>query len=193
MFLLMRPDDLVVLGVSWSGFRLDGSTLEATSDDARVVVTFPPQHMAEEITDGGLAQALLSGTSQIVYAVGQGTQIDLTEDGILASLAAATVTSQTAIELPWGLALSPAASVTSDHPAFAVRSDVTGDIGLWRTRLSPGQVRPADVRPNVDLGFATPVVSQDRARIVAESGRALPSVQRLELTALGGSLAARGD
>lgn len=193
MFLLVRPDDLVVLGVTWSGFRLDGSTLEAISDDARVVVTFPPQHVAEEISDGALAQAGLSGTSQVVYAVGQGTQIDLTVDGILSSLAAATVTAQTAIELPWGLALSPAASITSDHPAFAVPSDVTGDIGLWRTRLSPGQMRPADLRPNVDLGFRTPVVSQDRARIVAASSRVLPAVRRLELTALGGSLSARGD
>jgi hypothetical protein len=37
------------------------------------------------------------------------------------------------------------------------------------------------------------VASQDRTRIVAESRRALPSAGRLELTALGGSLSARGD
>src|SRR5215472_13615201 len=114
MLLLVRPDDLVVLGVSWSEFRLDGATLEAISDDARVMVTFPPQHVAEEIIDSGLAQARLSGTSQVVYAVSQGTQIELTVEGILSSLAAATITSQTGIELPWGLTLSPAATATSD-------------------------------------------------------------------------------
>ncbi len=195
MLLLIRPDDLVVLGVSWSGFRLDGTTLVALSDDARLVVIFPPQHVAEEIIDGGTAQAQaqLSGISQVVYSVRGTTQIDLTAEGILGALAAATITTQTAVELPWGLALSPAAASTSDHQAFAARTAGTGDIGLWRTRLSPGAVKPADVRPGADPGFRAPVRSQDRARIVAESARALPSVRRLELTALGGSLSARGD
>jgi len=195
MLLLVRPADLVVLGISWSGFRLDGTTLEALSDDARLVVIFPPQHLAEEIIDGGAAQAQaqLSGISQVVYGVRGATRIDLTAEGILAGLAAATITAQTEVELPWGLALSPAAASTGTHPVLAVPATDTGDVGLWRTRLSPGAVRPADVRPGADPGFRAPVLSADRTRIVAESASMLPTVRRLELTALGGSLAARGD
>ncbi|QNA77370.1 hypothetical protein C8250_041125 [Streptomyces sp. So13.3] len=193
MLLLVRPDDLVVLGVDWSGFQLDGSRLRAVSEPALVTALFPPQHLAEEVTGNGLARAQLSGTSQVVYRVAVGTVIDLTVDGFLEALGTAEVQEQTAIELPWGLLLSPAAAATSDHPAQALRSNPTADVGLWRTRLSAGQVRPADARPGVNLGFLTPVDGPDRARIVAESQRKLPDVQRLELTSLGGALTARGD
>jgi hypothetical protein len=193
MLLLIRPDDLVVLGVNWFGFQLDGSRLRAVSEPALVTALFPPQHMAEEVSGNGLARARLSGTSQVVYRVAVGTVIDLTVDGFLEALGRATVQDQTAIELPWGLLLSPAVAATSDHPVQALRSNPAGDVGLWRTRLSAGLVRPADARPGVNLGFLTPVDGPERARIVAESQRKLPEVQRLELTALGGALTARGD
>ncbi|MBB4987089.1 hypothetical protein [Streptomyces nymphaeiformis] len=193
MLLLIRPDDLVVLGIDWSGFQLEGSRLTAVSEPALVTVLFPPQHMAEEVTGNDLARARLSGTSQVVYRVAVGTVIDLTVDGFLEVLGRAKVQEQSAIELPWGLLLSPAAAATSDHPAQALQSDPAADVGLWRTRLSAGQVRPADARPDISLGFRTPVNSPERMQIVAESQRKLPEAQRLELTALGGALTARGD
>src|SRR5690242_19066004 len=68
MLLLMRLDDLAVLGMRWSGFRLDGATLEAGSS-ASVGLIFPLQHMAEEITDSGLARTRLFGGRHVVYAV----------------------------------------------------------------------------------------------------------------------------
>lgn len=110
MLLLVRPDDLVVLGVDWSGFQLDGSRLQAVSEPALLTALFPPQHLAEEVTGNSLARAQLSGTSQVVYRVAVGTVIDLTVDGFLEALGKAEVQEQTTIELPWGLLLSPAAA-----------------------------------------------------------------------------------
>ncbi|MFI0226016.1 hypothetical protein [Streptomyces lydicus] len=193
MLLLIRPDDLVVLGIKWSGFQLNDSRLTAVSEPALVTVLFPPQHMAEEVTGNALARAQLSGTSQVVYRVALGAVIDLTVDGFLEALGRAKVQDRTAIELPWGLLLSPTAATNSDHPTSPLRSNPAADVGLWRTRLSAGRVQPADARPGVNLEFLTPVNRPEREQIVAESQRKLPEVQRLELTALGGALTARGD
>ena len=51
-YLIARGEDLVVLGIRFVGFTLqadDPPTLKATSSEPRVVVTFPPQHIAEEV------------------------------------------------------------------------------------------------------------------------------------------------
>src|SRR5258708_8086979 len=59
MFLVVRGADHLLLGVSWSGFRPDGTAdggipvLVAVDDSARVVLTFPPQHVAEETSPPG--------------------------------------------------------------------------------------------------------------------------------------------
>ena len=53
--LLIRPADHLILAVSWTGLRVDGTSagdevpvLVAGDGGAALLVTFPPQHLAEE-------------------------------------------------------------------------------------------------------------------------------------------------
>jgi hypothetical protein len=113
IFLVVRREDLVVLGVRWSGFELQHDAadpashphLVALSDDAFVMLIFPPQAIVEgkimtgSITDPGIMtssphpavtwvqrHAKLAGPSQLVFKVQRGTPIDLTAEGILQAL-----------------------------------------------------------------------------------------------------------
>ncbi|MDQ3733281.1 MAG: hypothetical protein M3400_04645, partial [Actinomycetota bacterium] len=161
-FLVARPTDLVVLGVRWSGFRLRPGTpavLEAIDDRARLVVTFPPQHIVEQafpvgLADPGPAATRLAGPSQIAFvpAVADGlepTQVVMTVAGILEALRTGRILGQdggpgqdrdgSVLEIPWRLMWSPESAVgsqpvTCEHPAQPQVSRV-GDVGLWHTRL----------------------------------------------------------
>lgn len=79
-FLIVRSDDLVILGVRWSGFRLAPNALarEAQSDEAQGVLTIPPQAITEEVVvlrNFLPRQARLVGPSQIEFAVRPGTRM----------------------------------------------------------------------------------------------------------------------
>lgn len=194
MFLLVRPHDLVILGVSWSGFHLAGASIEAIAADAQVVLTFPPQHLAEEFSDQplDLFQAALSGASRVVFAVEAGRTIELSVDGFLQALSRGRILgAQTSIELPWGLLLSPSDPASCQNTFETVQS-AAGDVGLWFARLATTTVKPVNAKLGVDPGFLTPLRDTLRDQIVENSQHALPAVRRLELSALGGSLTARG-
>jgi hypothetical protein len=88
--LVLRPDDLVVLGVRWEGMRLvpgaagSSDQIEATSTGARLILTLPPQHLAEEPVDWtrwGSIWTRLGGQlplgSPIAVASGMGTHMDV--------------------------------------------------------------------------------------------------------------------
>ncbi|MEU8567421.1 hypothetical protein AB0C51_03495 [Streptomyces pathocidini] len=186
-----------------------------------VFLTFPPQHIAEETTPAqgplapssgsGVWQSRLSGPSQVAFTTDR--PIDLTVEGMLAALAHGRIlptedldTKLTAIELPWRLLLSPKVSaddgsaparVSSDHPVLPVTSPA-GDTGLWRARLradgSSGQGAGLPVRAltagNVDAVPNPALPAASRQSIVQQPEPA--SAERLELSALGGSLSARG-
>lgn len=133
-FLLVRPNDLVVLGVRWSGFDVraaDAGPAHIVAQDpgATVTLVFGPQSMAEEkyTTDDDVSprDARLSGLSRLAFRVPAGADVALDVMGVLGALAAegATIVESgeglpTAIELPWGLTISPHApsgDAVSDH------------------------------------------------------------------------------
>ena len=95
-FLIVRPDDLVHLGIQWDGFRLEQASadgrprLTAISDRARITITFPPQVLSERaITSGVMGSALpahRAGTSHVQLAIPGGTFMDLDDAASLGAL-----------------------------------------------------------------------------------------------------------
>jgi hypothetical protein len=159
-FLIIRPDDLVVLGVRWSGFDLrddsDNTThIVAATEAAQIVITFPPQATNEVlfrkqqepfVTSVPSSWARHSGPSHLVFHVARGTAVPLTADGILsAARNSVIVTGEahggpefTTIEMPYGLFVS--ARARTDSPVVAEHSTLpamsqSNVCGLWHTRL----------------------------------------------------------
>ncbi len=216
-FLLTRGADLAVLGVRLRGFHLEGDSLEAMAEDgARIILHLPPQHAAEgttkQVEEGLITWAQLAGPSRVAYEVAEGTSVRLDAEGILAActtLAQAATPAgpaDTAIELPWRLAFAPwvEAGTQVEHAPGALRS-AEGVVGLWLSRLrGAGQGSPPGelgLLP-VDSGLANSqdppgvglALSRDHRTTIAANGLAAPPhTDKLELTALGGSLAAHGE
>ncbi|MEV6813051.1 hypothetical protein [Micromonospora sp. NPDC051296] len=247
-YLLMRAEDHVVLGVTWSGLVVSGSgadglpVLEAL-DGAWLVLTFPPQHLAEETSPRGSAapltlpvgpgggavpvwRAVLSGPSRLAFDLAPGTRLVPTVEGVLGVLSRRQLRHRsggtpgpgdTAVELPWRLILSPqgpaASRVVSVHPSRPMPDEA----GLWRSRIvvEPGGPRgesggtgpePHGTGHELDLfavdrglaaaddpaGFTVPLGRDDRVSISIEAARRPARARRLELSALGGTLVARG-
>lgn len=219
-FLLVRSDDLVILGVHFSGFETRAATepgmppmLEALVDDASVVLMFPPQAIAEEkfslpgdITRRG---ASLAKSSHITFAVEAGTRIALSVQGVLDALTQAgpkivmTGTEEpTAIELPWRLIVAAHArsggSVISTHPALPITSP-SGVVGLWRARLraredgtdTDARLALLPLRVEPDEGGLDTAPLSEGQRQTIVSVQGQADVRRLELSALGGSLSAK--
>jgi hypothetical protein len=223
--LLVRPKDHVVLGVHWSDCQLVDEVppvLEPTSSAARVVLTFPPQHVAEEVaaadgplvptidpsTTGGFSvwQARLARPSRVAFSVPADARIVLTAQGLLEALDGATVLpgsrdpadDLTAIDLPSGLIVGPestdpAVAVQARHPARPVEGD-SGATGLWRTRLAPTDPAAGLLVRALHAGGNDPFpVPLTRAgRLTVAAQTTPPAASRLELSALGGSLSATG-
>ncbi len=207
-FLVTRPADHVVLGLHAPGYRLDtrpAPRLVAESPDAHLVVTFPPQHIAEEVSklgesamSGNVRQARLAGSTRVAFTAP--AEIDLTSAGLLAALNGASVDpdeQRSAIELPWGLIVAPRAGpdgrpVITRHPVRPVDSD--GTTGLWRTRLGTaagdGGLQIKGLRAGRSDPFPLPLSKANRVNISGQSSPAHAS--RLELSSLGGSLTASG-
>ncbi|MDX6743833.1 hypothetical protein [Actinocorallia sp. A-T 12471] len=169
--LIVRAADHLLLGVDWSGFTVtgtgpDGLPRLTAGENARIVLIFPPQHLAEEASKpnspapetrpappGGSVpvwRAALSGPSRLVFAAARDTVFTPTAEGVLAALADARPVADTAVELPWRMIFAPETRDAGDelravHPEAPVR---VGDVaGLWRTRLvavPPGEPPGSD-------------------------------------------------
>ncbi|NML65449.1 hypothetical protein HHL22_09555 [Hymenobacter sp. RP-2-7] len=220
LFLLSRPDDLVTLGVQFVGFRPvlanaagQPPTLVAQSDAARIVLSFPPQALAEEkYTLRGATDrrgARLSNPSHLTFALPANTSVALSAQGVLAALAQAGQVAGPAeanamlLELPWRLSMAVQApagnSVVADYAPLPITS-AAGVAGLWQLRLRARSAPPGSAGLALlplsagadEAGLDTaPLSYADRQAIVSAQANGLAAVQRLELSALGGSLAAR--
>lgn len=227
-FLLMRSEDLVVLGMRCSGFHLAEDTpagsppvLEATGDDARVVLAFPPQHVAEQVSAlGSEAQIIdgftvwrsrLSGPSRIAFRVSSGQRMAVSVEGVLGALNGVPIwvgdgsgADHTAIELPWRLLVHPAGGTAAGcyHPARQIES-LDGVVGLWSTRVRnilagiPAdhglKVFPIDAAvAGAADPFPMPLTTANRQTIVTLGRQTGAPTERLGLSALGGSLSVKG-
>ncbi|MFD9669855.1 PQQ-binding-like beta-propeller repeat protein [Rhodococcus sp. NPDC059968] len=109
-FVLLRADDLLVVGVRWFGFTntgtvdAAGAAILTAGANARLVVVLPPQHIAEEASlpdteaplqiPAGSAgdpvptwRGALSAPSRLAFAFAAGTRVSLSTEGILAAIA----------------------------------------------------------------------------------------------------------
>jgi hypothetical protein len=127
-YLIARAEDHVLLGIELSGFTPTGEFRDgvpewrAAAGAGRLVVTFPPQHLAEETSPSGTPapytrpagtgvvpvwRAALSGPSRVVIVLPQGSVVVPTVEGLLRALTQGTVDAATAVELPWRLIVRP--------------------------------------------------------------------------------------
>lgn len=218
--LMTRPRDLVLLGLRWEGFQIRtnvGAASELVPDGTgRLMVHFPPQHVVEQVVapsfalpdDGSFtARSALSGASRIVVEVSGPEPVPLTVDGVLDALRrgrllpGGSLEENTAIELPYRLIISPdvtAGEMRCHHAAASVESD-SGTVGLWQTHIRADATAPTEsaglfLRPlAVDSAdpFAVALGGGQRARVLIEEPTA--RIDRLSLSALGGTLSATGS
>ncbi|WP_432838115.1 hypothetical protein [Dactylosporangium sp. CA-092794] len=197
-YLLLRPDDQLVLGVAWSG--LTGAPRLEAGPGAVIELTLPPQHTGEQVStvdSAGVLRAVLAGPSRVTFAIPAGTRVEPTAAGILALLDGLGV-QPSAVELPWRFAVSPTGP--DGRPALAAHAaapvTAEGVSGLWRMRLhADGGLRlvPVDRHlAELDDPFAVPLHRDLRTRLFREAAAAPPPAERLELGPLGGSLRAAG-
>ncbi|GAA2104102.1 hypothetical protein GCM10009841_21720 [Microlunatus panaciterrae] len=179
--LLIRPADHVILSVNWTGLRLETSTsgeapfLVAADAGATLLVTFPPQHLAEETlaesgtptlsapvagpgSDVPVCRALLSGPSRLSVRLPAGTVVRASVAGFLDALAAGSVQpspspptdADTAVEVPWRMVWAPGSAVPSGRVRVvpASRPDsATSGASLWQARL----IDAGDAAPTAPL------------------------------------------
>lgn len=207
--LVVRPQDLVVLGARCSGFELDDGQLVADSGGGFVELTFPPQatgEMAFDPATGAVAPARLGGPSQVTLAVAADTRVPLNADGFIAALSSASPVADEepffapsiAVELPWRLTISPQPASAGDTlrldlPPSAVAGP-TEAVGLWQTWIeAAGGLSLVPLEVGEDDDIQPPLERGKRDRIVAEANATKPpTAPRLGLSALGGTLTANG-
>ena len=224
--LLARPLDLALLGVRWEEFDvLAGPPAELVARaGAEITLVFPPQHVVEEVVPaagpvvpglpleqtGGIPtwRAALAGTSRVVVSIPAGTHVPLTAEGLLGAVRVGRLVpsvgvgdEKTAIELPYGLLISPhtvdGSGIELTHPVIPAPA-AAGSIGLWQTTIAvvgtpPGA--PAGIALRALTArhgdpFEVPLRRGARGRIVLEPPTA--RIDRLCLSSLGGSLQAAG-
>ena len=153
---------------------------------------------------------MLSAPTRLAFAIAAGGQIPLTAEGVLAAVldnpllvpAGAPGPDDTAIELPWRLVIAPRglSGAVCRHLTQPVPA---GSSGLWRTRIVDPHgagltVRVADqavagaADPVFKAGNALPLARADRQRLFTETASQPAQLDRLELSALGGTLDATG-
>ncbi|WIM87130.1 hypothetical protein PT015_20025 [Candidatus Mycobacterium wuenschmannii] len=210
-FLIVRPQDHVVLGVTAPGHsvRLDAApgppTLQLPGGD--VVLTFPPQHIAEQASrpgataGGGIWAALLSGPSRL--PIDEIRDPLITSSELLAAFDGHSIDAEdNAIELPRGLIIAP--ETAADQAAPVVRHPTNpigsvGTYGIWRSRIEStgdGDLHIRALRAGRDENFTVALPKADRI-LIAElcdgvPTEKLPVAKRLELSCLGGTLTASG-
>jgi hypothetical protein len=179
-------------------------------------MTVPPQATGELAVEPTTppqtpmtTSARLGGSSHLTFPVAPGTQVPMTVEGILGALrAAGTIWVLTpagdpaaTIELPWRLFFSPRPVGSSDVlvAAFAPvpLNGPAGATGIWRLRLQAASglaLLPLPPFDQDDSGFAPPLDAAARSQIgvYGTPPRQQPTAGSVELTALGGSLTAKG-
>jgi hypothetical protein len=159
-YLIVRPEDFLVIGVKWSGFDVyrdaDDNLMLKAGNDALLTLTFPPQSIAEEKyswTDPNPAwpnppmkKARMAGVSTVAFRVSPGKWLDLTRapEEFLSALLPEHATVEpalTSIEVPWGLFIAPEGSnVRSLHVQLPEKPEAARErkpvaVGLWRMQL----------------------------------------------------------
>jgi hypothetical protein len=154
-YLLVRPEDHLILGCDLVGCTLAPApgpvSATATGPGAQLVVTFPPQHVAEELQEvtattapaSGVWRAVLAGPSRIAVSLPEAASFPLTISGVLAALGQYPVISNasgTAIEAPWRVVMTPlpapgGAALHALHSAQPL--DLGGVTGMWHTTIGP--------------------------------------------------------
>jgi hypothetical protein len=226
-YLLVRPDDHVILGCDLAGCVLTSGSggapatvsvpVSSPPGGASLTVTFPPQHVAEQVQNdrdeaaprSGIWQTALAGSSRIAVALPPGASVPFTVSGLLTALGRFPVVSdgtsapgKTAIEAPWRLVTAPRPAVAggtlqaTHRPLPLARGGVTG---LWRTSIGSTQaasglrLAPADTRAAAAADPLPVSLAQiDRRQLVREAATQPISADRLELSTLGGWMHAWG-
>ena len=208
-YLMLRAADQLLLGLRAPGFApaADGSAkLVAQAADARLILTFPPQHIAEGVIaaadptfpPSAITGARLSGPSRIGFVAATGATIELSASGVLKAMRDAAVSTDataTRVEIPYGIAFTPETSGHTISAAHAVQPlALDGTTALWRTELHPGgaaaDLQLGHVLAGRDDPFDPPLGKADRFFIKSQATSAL--ARSLALTSLGGSLDASG-
>jgi hypothetical protein len=200
--LVVRAEDLVVLALEYDGCEASAHELTAVTDGATITVIFPPQGISETKVEGASPQgAWLSAPSTVVCPLPVGTTLPLTVGGVLTALTSHPLdTTRTVIELPYGLRMSPrtadGGAVTASGPTQPVING-DGTSGLWELVLADADatgrgivgdhVFAPDAVADV-AGDVAPLDESQRGTIQATNAR--PAIDRLRLSALGGSLTA---
>ncbi|MFH9726024.1 hypothetical protein ACH4M4_24135 [Streptomyces sp. NPDC017254] len=200
----LRPEDLVALTVRGSGLReqvrADGVVeVVAARPDARLVVEFPPQHIAETVSPTDTtSQARIAGPSRLAFAIGQ-EAVPLTVDGVLTAMGRLPLVATPGnagpedgrLELPWRLLLQlPTGAHCTHHALPAVGHDGTTE--LWHSRITRPdgadalRVRPVKALPD-EPALATPLGHHTAsiAALGALSTDPPVTVDRLVLSAFG--------
>lgn len=175
--------------------------LQPLGPGSALIITFPPQHIAEQVVGDDPAQSFgpldllgcrLAGPSRIAVSINQVEfpVISLTVDGILAALQFGAVlpgkpadpaipgdtAGPTSIEMPWRLAMSVEArsgrgTVTMSHAAEPLELG-TGSVGLWRTALRAGDTPAGPLRRDSARARA-------RSMMPPDAGLVLRSIDRM--------------
>lgn len=212
-YLAGRGDDLVQLGVSSSGMTVDPGppTVLIAGVDASLLVTFPPQHIAEEVVDadqqlspGASLRGRLSGVSQLAFQVPEGTRISMTVEGVLTAVTAGGLTfrpgvpgnnATTVLELPWHLAFTPSdVDVLFEHAAAPLAA-ADGSVALWTTTVRRANGEPMHAQP-LDAGLFDPFpmgLSGGARSLIRALAADQVVVNELRLSALGGLLDVSGQ
>lgn len=199
--LVVRGEDLVVLGVEYDGCDLQPSVLVAGAEGGTLTVIFPPQSVAEAKSASFLARQ--SAPSRVCCRLAPGDSVVLDVPGLLGALVTHEIdTDATVIELPYGLELQPRGVTgslvgTGTTAALAAPGSDAGtrQTGLWQFVLADGTFTSGRVvvdrlraPARDDPPDSHPLDSGERGTLAAT---ALPvTVDRLRLSALGGTLTA---
>ena len=159
-YVVLRPDDMVVMGVRWSSFRREegpsGPVLVAHGDEPLLHLYLPAQVTGEVkynpieglVPPGFIRRAARSSEEvRLAFELPAGTRVGLTADDLLAAAGASRLVDArtepdigTTLDVPMGMSTTP---VARDKPAHVVsrhavraRKSRTRAVHLWRARLS---------------------------------------------------------
>lgn len=209
--LLIRPDDLVVLEVQWSGLAKSPNGAQLMSaQGGTLTLWFPGQHLQEEaLNEVGNAvqlkprpmQARLAERTRLVFQVPAGTSFPYTTEGILTACeklpmilpkqhGKAPGEKETRIEFPTDLVLTPSSATRIRKRSGEVGPDGWNE--LWRAGLASGDLVRLGVRASYAVPWApsvevppqepnTPVRDDNRQNLV-KSMASGPSAEADELT-----------
>ena len=217
-YLLIRASDHIVLGIGWTRMTTsvdaEGRAILTANENATLVATFAPQHVAEETSsprteaplnppsaaEGGTVpawQAVLSGPSRLTVTVAPGVKIPLTVAGILKALADGDVSTTgpdgTRLEIPARLFITPVDGTGALECTHLVDPGTRdGVTGMWRTRIRNSSASAMGLRAvdylRGDPTFRIPLTSAQRKIVVDQSGEKAAQLTRLELSTIGGTL-----